>query len=874
MAVYLRGNLAEDAACCSHHQWWRGSLFGPSRRSFPLPGMTKHYAPDMAFHVRHVKLILSVDPEAGTLSGSCHSTIEPIGQPMTDVFFQSEGLTVTRASIAGAADALALEAVDRGYKVTLPQAVNPGDKVEIALDYSGKNPKAGIYFTGPDNSFKEPYQVWTQGEDEDAHFWFPVAGADFPNHKMTSEVIVTVAQRFTALSNGKLVRETVDEAAGTKTFHWLLDKPHACYLVALIVGVFAKLSKTYKDMPVELYCDPELLPQAKEYFEDTDTLVALYSRLYGVEYPWPGKYAQVMVRRFMFGGMENTTITVMTDSILADHTTREEYRKSEIRLNAHELNHHWNGDYPTCLDWSHAWLNEGGATYGEVEAMEHFYGKKERDYYVKGLADDYFAEDRQYRRPLVTQFYRQPIDIFDRHLYQKGGLVRHMLRYLLGDDGYYKTVKTYFTDNAYRSVETHDLIKAIEKTTGRNLRQFFDQWVYGAGFPEYAVVYSWDEKNKVATVKVSQTQKLEGQTGLFSMPVIFSFGFADGTTRDFTMDVSDKENSFHFSLDQKPVMFRFDPENWILKTVKLTVPKAMLKHQLHNDPSVVGRVWAAHALAEAGGVDVVEALEKAALADFHWGVNTEAVKALGTVGGASGREALKRLVKHANARVRRAVVRALGEFKDETVAQLLAGIVAGESEASVFVRADAAAALGKTGSSLGFDVLEKALSITSWNEMIRVGALNGLAELGDDRSIALAQDWACSGKPWRSRPAAISALGKLGIKAPKAVELLHALAETDEAAQFTLRMAVVGALREAKKPESLPVLSRLRSASVDGRVKRIIAESIEAIESGKDDAKPGDDLKDQVEKLTIQVRDLSDRVGAQSAATPPAEPQA
>ena len=774
MTGTLRGNLAEEAACCSHHKWWQGSVLGAARKPYPVPGHTKHYAPDMPFHVRHVKLNITVDPTKNTLSGVCHTTVEPIGKALNEVFFQTADLVVTKASIAGSPDNLAVEKVDSGYNVSLGKAIQPGEKVELALEYHILTPKSGIYFTGPDNSYQEPYQVWTQGQDDDSHNWFPVAGADFPNHKMTSEVICTAAERFTALSNGKLLAETVDAERGTRTFHWLLDKPHVCYLMALVVGVFAKLEKNYKDTSVQLYCDPEMLPQAKEYFEDTEKLVALYSKLYGVEYPWPGKYAQVMVRRYVFGGMENTTITVMTDRILADHTTRAEYRRAEIRLNAHELNHHWNGDFVTCRDWSHGHLNEGGATYGEVEAIEHFFGKKERDYYVKGLADTYFAEYRgRYRRPIVSQHYREPIDLFDRHLYQKAVLVRHMLRYILGDEGYYNSVKTYLTDNAFGSVETHDWIKAIEKTTGRNLRQFFDQWVYGAGYPEYGVQYNWDDKNRVATVKVTQNQKLENNTGLFTMPVVFNFGFADGSSRDFTVEVSEKENSFHFALDQKPAMFAFDPENWILKTVELKLPKSMLIHQLHNDPSVMGRVYAAQTLARLGGDDVVAELKKSVASDFFWGVSVEAVRGIGTVGGANAREALKQIAGHENPFVRRASVVALGSFSDESVAELLASIVSGENEQSVFVKADAAASLGRTKSGKAFEILKAALPIESWNQTIRVGVLNGLAELGDERGVELAAEFSTADKPFSSRPAAISALGRLGSKAPKAVQHLH-----------------------------------------------------------------------------------------------------
>src|SRR4030095_13878290 len=196
-----------------------------------------------------------------------------------------------------------------------------------------------------------------------------------------------------------------------------------------------------------------------------------------------------------------------------------------------------------------------------------------------------------------------PIDLFDRHLYQKGALVRHMLRYLLGNKGYYRAMRTFLTDFAYQPVDTHDLIKSIEKATGRNLREFFDQWVFGLGFPEYKLTFIWDEESRVATVKVSQTQKTEDGTPVFSMPIVLSFTSLLGKRKNFTVQVSEKEQSFTFGLDFKPWIFLFDPQNCVLKKLDLSgVPKAMLVHQLANDPDVMGRVYAAHALAAMGGL--------------------------------------------------------------------------------------------------------------------------------------------------------------------------------------------------------------------------------------------------------------------------------
>ncbi len=865
----MKGDLTDHAAYCGHQAWWHNALMA-DRKPFALPGTEKRYAPDVLVHVHHVKLFLRVDPENKTLSGLCHTTFEPIGQDLDTVFFEAQGLNIESVTFAGGAQALQFETSEQGLTVRLPRTLRRGEKQELAIAYHLCDPKAGIYFTGPSPVYPDkPYQVWTQGQDEDAHFWYPVVAADYPNHKMTTEVIATVPAKYTALSNGKLVLESEDKVSGTKTYHWLQDRPHVSYLVTLVVGVYVKLQENYKDLPVEIYVDPSLLDRAREYFKGTADLVALFSRLDGVEYPWNGKYSQVMVQDFIFGGMENTTMTTMTDRILSDSSVRDEYRLAEIRLNAHELRHHWWGDFITCREWPHAWLNEGSATYGEVEAVEHFFGKKERDYYVKGLADQYFSEDGRYRRPIVCFTYKEPIDLFDSTLYKKGALVRHMLRYLLGDEGYYRSMKTFLTDNAYQCVDTHDFIKAIEKATGRNMRSFFDQWVFGAGFPEYKVSYSWDGKNRVATVKVSQTQKLEEGTGLFSMPIRFSFTTADGKTQDFTVEVKDKESSFNFAVDSKPVMFRFDPENWVLKRLDLTaVPKGMLIHQLNNDPEVMGRVQAAQTLGKLGGLDAVDALEQAVNSTFFRGVSMEAATALGAIATPAARDALLRCAKHSLPQVRRAVVSALGNFKHEAVAELLAGIITGGKETSSFVLADAAVALGKTKSDQAFAALEAALKMTSWQEVVRVGALNGLAELGDARAADLAIEHAAAGRAWSARPAAIAALGKLAKKAPRALEALHNLADSEETEQFTLRMSLIGALGEAKSSESRQVLNRMSRTATDGRVKRAITETLSKLDESKGAAQSLEALKTEVENLSGQVKALTERLDKKAAARP------
>ena len=841
---------------CSHYGWWHGTLTA-ARRPFGGTGTKRRYAPNLTVQTRHVKLTLAVDPEGKALAGTCNTTFEPIFATISEVFFEAaSSIIVEKVSVAGSNDALSFATSGKGFTVRLPKPLAKGEKIELAVQYHLEKPKAGIFFTGPSALYpNKPYQTWTQGEDQDSHHWFPVINADHPNHKMTGEVIVTVPAKYTALSNGKKLEETEDTGNGTRTTHWSLTRPHSAYLFTLTVGIFVKLEKSWRGMPVELYCDPSLEAQAKEYFEGTDQLVELFSSLTGYDYPWAVRYAQVMVQDYMFGGMENTTNTTMTDTILADHSTREEYRKQEIRLNAHELRHDWDGDLITCHDWAHVWLQEGGATYGEVEAMEHIYGVLERDYYVRGLAEIYFDEDRQYRRPLVTNQYKDPMEMFDRHTYQKGGLVRHMLRYLLGDKGYYDSNKTFYTDNAYQSVTTFDLVKAIEKTTGQNLEQFFDQWVFGAGFPEYAVTYFWDKAKKVATVNVSQTQTVGESTGLFTMPIVFSFGFADGTNKVYTRTVAEKDETFTFELTEKPKVFRFDPDSWVLKKVSLKgISKSMLKHQLRGDNSVTSRITAAYALAKMGGKDVVNALEKACHASFHWGIGVEAANCLGQIKTVSAMNALKRLVKQPDAQVRRAVVKNLGHFKNESIVDLLVDIVSGGKEKSVFVIAEALQALGQTNSARAFEPLKNALGQKSWNDVIKIAALHGLADLDDERVTNLLAQHAAPGQSQLSRPAAIKALGKVSAKRTKALTKLHELAEQTEN-EFRLRMALIGALGEGKKRKSLPILKQLAHTAQDGRLCRAARLAIEDLSHPRA-AQAKDDLRQQITRVKGELAQL------------------
>jgi len=611
-------------------------------------------------------------------------------------------------------------------------------------------------------------------------------------------------------------------------------------------------------------------------FGDTPEMVRFFSQKLGVPYPW-NKYAQIAVSDFIFGGMENTTATTQTDLTL--HDARAHLDFSSNGLVAHELAHQWFGNLLTCKHWSHAWLNEGFATYFDALFHEHHKGTDEFRYYMHQNAKAYFREDTEhYRRPIVANVYKEPIDLFDHHLYEKGSLVLHMLRYMLDDAAFWDSLQQYVTANRHQVVETVDLERAIEIATGRNLQAFFQQWVYKGGHPEYQVEFAWDDTAHIATVSIRQQQQTGTEHGvetpLFDMPVTLLFALpesevAPGPSAEgrpqrepsaFPLRVHEQLHTFHIALPAKPRWMSFDPGNWILKKLQLKVPKDMLIAQLQHDPDVMGRIYAAEALGEIGSLEAVASLRQVLEQETFWGVQVEVARILGTIHTPAALEALLANTRLSHPKARRAVVTALGEFKDDRSAAILSDIVHA-GDASYFVEAEAAAALGKTRRDSALTPLQQAAHAPSWNETIRNGVFRGLAELQDESAIPLLRDFTTYGQPPMARYAAVRALGKLGgEKDPAPAPIVETLIALLDEEHFRTRMAVLDALESLHSPKTLPALERLRARDLDGRIQRRVAEVIEALRSERRQTDEVQQLRDDFQALRETNKKLLDRL--------------
>jgi aminopeptidase N len=827
------------------------------QRTFALPGARPRYAPDRLVDVEHYRIELAIHFDEKRISGTCAITVTPILDNVHSIELDAVDLEI--ASVRDKdGDGAALEWSYDGkrLRVGFGRDLATGQRKTLVVAYAA-HPRRGLYFIAPDAAYpNRPRQVWSQGQDEDSRHWFPCF--DAPNAKSTSELIATVPDRFFALSNGKLVEERKE--AGARRFHWRFDVPHSCYLITLAAGEFAEIQDRHGDVDVLYYVAPGREADARRALGRTPEMIELFGKRFGTAYPY-NKYAQVCVAEFIFGGMENTTATTLTDNCLFDERAGKDYDVEA--LVAHELAHQWFGDLLTCREWGQGWLNEGFATYSEYIWREHAHGGDEAALELMDWADQYFGEDaRRYRRPIVTNVYEEPIDIFDHHLYEKGGLVLHMLRRILGEGPFGKAIAHYVKKHRTGSVETRDLARAVEEATGRSLDWFFEQWIQKAGHPELKVDYAWDADAKLVKLTVKQTQKVEGDTPLFRLPLEVRFRVKDA---DVTLPLEIKEPSdvFHFALPAEPTQAIFDTGQHILKRLELEKPKALWLAELGGATLAADRIAAAKALAKHTSDDVVAALAKALGSDGFWGVRAMCAETLGQIRSTTARAALvTALGATTHPKARRAVAKALGELRhDDEAAAALERIVVG-GDASYFVEAEACLALGRTRSPRAPEALRKALERDSYLDVVRQFAYRGLAEARDDTAIPVLIEATRLGRVSQGRRAAIGALAQLaqGRQDREAQTVRERIEELLDDPDFRVQQAALEGLAVLAEPRALPALRRAVEVNLDGRIRRRGREIIRDLEEGRTRDEAVKTLRDELDKMRQEMLGLRERL--------------
>ena len=618
---------------------------GPAAFDFPMPEIEtyKKSGPYRESYPRrndlmHTLLRVRFDWEKKQLYGEARLTLRPYFHPTDSVVLDAKGMLIHKVErISGEKKIAELKYDYDGYKlrIRLDTIFTRFQAYELRIDYTARPEEGekggsaaissdkGLYFINADGADPDkPRQIWTQGETEASSRWFPTI--DAPNERTSQEIYITVDPRYTTLSNGVLVSQTRNED-GTRTDHWKMDAPHAPYLFMMAVGNFVIVRDRWRGIDVDYYVEPEYENDAIMIFGNTPEMLEFFSTKLGVPYPWP-KYAQVVVRDFVSGAMENTSATVHMEAL--QHDAREHLDNTQEDYISHELFHQWFGDLVTCESWSNLPLNEAFATYGEVLWREYKYGFYDA---ARHRFEDYMSymnEAAGKRVPPVRYFYNDKEDMFDSHSYAKGGLILHALRRYLGDEAFFEGLQLYLRKHAYSDVELAELRLALEDVSGLDLNWFFDQWFLSPGHPELVVSYDYDSVAKRAAVAVKQTQNAPANLEVYRLDTEIAVYFPDGQKQTVPVRLDTRDTVFYVPTQTPPLFVDFDPEKAQIAVFQESKPDAYWRAQVENGEFYFQKYYAYVQLAAADNDRANLAALKNGLKEPYWGLRVTAIEAL------------------------------------------------------------------------------------------------------------------------------------------------------------------------------------------------------------------------------------------------------
>ncbi len=559
---------------------------------------------DKDFDLVHTLLEVSFDYSRQYLYGKATLTMKPHFYPQYKVILDAKQFDIKEVSLLrdnGTKLPLQYTYDSVQLKIQLDNRYDAGQLLRLFIDYVAKpeeriaggsaaiSSDKGLYFINPLNTdTTKPVQVWTQGETESNSCWFPTL--DKPNQKSTQEIYIRHEKKYKSLSNGRLV-SSIDNKDGTVTDYWKQDLPHAPYLFMMVIGEFAVVQENWRDIPVTYYVEKAYEPYAKKIFGNTPEMMEFFSQKIGFDYPWT-KYAQIVVRDYVSGAMENTSATLHSE--LLQRNSRELLDETYEDYISHELFHQWFGDLVTCESWSNIPLNESFATYGEYLWAEYKYGKEEADRRWQENYEKYLQEAQMKNVDLVRFYYDDREDMFDRHSYEKGGLVLHYLRNIVGDEAFFKSLEVYLRNNQFKTVEVHQLRLAFEEVTGRDLNPFFNQWFLSSGHPVLDINSYY--QNDSVYLTIAQHHNDSAQL-IYTLPMQVDVWMGEDVQR-YNIVLRKREQTFSWRAERKPDLVDADAARVVLceKTEHKSPEEYVF--QYHHARHFVQRLEALKKLAE------------------------------------------------------------------------------------------------------------------------------------------------------------------------------------------------------------------------------------------------------------------------------------
>ncbi|MHC5019886.1 MAG: M1 family aminopeptidase [Planctomycetota bacterium] len=679
-----------------------------------------------AYDQQHLALTLTMDFGARTVSGSALHTLLIRRDGTKRLRFHSKDTTINEVVLEGAAGGACTHALSNGIlTVTLPRALQQGETATLRISYVAR-PTRGLYFFQPTREHPEiPTQLWTQGQGQDNRHWIPCY--DLPDDRLTTALTITVPGDLKVISNGRPAAAPKRNADGTATHLWVMDQRHVSYLISVIAGTFDTLTEHWEGIPLEYNVPPGQKHLAKWVFGRTPEMMQFFSTYTGKKHVWP-RYAQTCVWDFLYGGMENTGATTLNTRAMHSEAASPSY--SADGLIAHELAHMWYGDLLTCKTFQHIWLNEGFATYFTDLWFEHQRGaadfavirQRSQQRYIRGQDLNALADAPRIGRHI-------PQELSGGKAYVRGALVLHQLRHELGDDLFRAGIRRWTKTAADSATTSEGFRRSMEATAGRSLRWFWDQWVYGAGFPKLAVQIEWDEAAKELVWRVQQQQPVRGNVHLFRFSVDCSVGI-DGQDWRERIEIHAAQTEWRVPLPERPKLVRFNEGGALAADITVDMAEEWWTGNLRGSTDVCARL---DSVAHADPTHWSGLASCLAGAEPHWAVREAAVQRLQALWNTVDPEhrtflrgALITAASDTDSRVRVAACKALGVVgRDGDVEALLLARL--RSDPKEFVKAAACEGLSAIGGEAAIGGLREALAMDSYRDEVRIQALKGLA---------------------------------------------------------------------------------------------------------------------------------------------------
>ncbi|MEM7706180.1 MAG: M1 family aminopeptidase [Pseudomonadota bacterium] len=744
-------------------------LVFPSGVALSQTGPTHNIPVTQRLDVEHVSLDLRFRSDAKEAVGTATIRLST-EKPASTVTLNSVGLDIESVEIIGRGPAefsIVDSYQDGGLEIDLGSTYLPGEIAEIQISYrttrvNDTDPSniwgsygKGLRFLGPSSSdHRRRIQIWSSGMPGSNRRWFP--SYDQPDDLRTFEIIATVDAGLTAISNGRLVDEVINND-GTKSFHWREAVEHQNHRSSIVIGSFEKMQESSESIVLYNFGYPDEMVGVKASIDRLSDMANFMEETIGTSYPF-ASYSQVFVQELPWG-LSNSGLAILTENFVDSAEVHRDFLYLWDDLEAQSLAEQWFGNAIGTKGWEHTWVAKGLPRYLATLYNEARNGEAEillSSYHVPGdLATIHSDQQNGRSSKIVPAKVTDPSSFFVGNASAiRATVALRTLEGEIGRDALLRAIKRFANEYHGKLVSTSDFERAVAREAGQELGWFFDQWFRRLEFPVLEVAHTYDQSRGVARVQIKQ--------------------HVDSTAKAFfrgamTLELGERvervtlapqhNNEFEIAVDRKPEFLNADFKSmWLAKKEHRMSTTEMIS-LAKKSKDILARSVALRELAKIASnaetasnerQNILQLFSSILESDEYWRLKMVAMFQLRQVlsengnapnAGLNGQvsEALVRIINGKNrdeAWIRFAALGWLGELRNNTHADLYINLLRDPSDRVINA---AAIALGKSKDARAFGELVRLEAHPSWKNQSRISMLNGLAELGDIRGVSIAE---------------------------------------------------------------------------------------------------------------------------------------